>query len=92
MDGRNLIHPMTAGDLVESACILAVQERGDGVEVRILECTGLETHDHRWDTPAGAHRHPAARATASFRDRHTGLRIQLELKASTPLLFTRISI
>jgi hypothetical protein len=88
---------MTAGDLVHSACILAAVERGDGVELRILECVGIEPVDegtYRWDmlkTP-GAHQYPEARATFTFRDRHGLGRTQLEMKASTPLLFTRIAV
>lgn len=96
MDARNLIHPMTAGDLVQSACVLGIVERGMGAEteVRILECVSIEPHDDKWalDRADGQLIEGNARATCTFRDRGGTGRVQLELKASTPLLFTRISM
>ncbi len=87
MDQRNLIHPMTAGDLVESAVVVAQQERGMAsldVETRLLEVVSIDAAEG-W---------PAAYTFAeiTFRDQQTGSDHVIMLKANTPLLVTGISL
>lgn len=93
MDARNLIYPMTAGDLVVSACVLAIRERGMGAETEttIWECMDTERCGPGWPEIEGSVPRDDARLSVVFRDRQTSEVIRLELKASTPLLFTRIT-
>jgi hypothetical protein len=94
VDGRDLIHPMTAADLVESACVVAIREREIDAEAKtsIWQCTSVEHVGLGWPNIDGAQAHPDARLVATFHDRQTGERVELQLKAKTPLLFTRIAI
>lgn len=103
MDGRNLIHPMTAGDLVHSACVLAIQERGMGAETEtgILECVSIAPHGMvSQDGGKSAYYEdgaihwplPGSRADVTFRDRLHGGLLVLTLKPDTPLLFTGIRL
>lgn len=80
MDERKLIRAMTAGDLVESAVVVAQQERGMGaeVEMRLLEVTGI---DYDGDF-----------LQVSFRDKGNGDRIAMSLRRNSPLLVTGIRI
>lgn len=86
MDQRSLIHPMTAGDLVESAVVVAQQERGMGsqVETRLLEVVEIDAQE---DWPAAY-----TFAAITFRDRQTNGMHVIKLKAQTPLLVTGISL
>lgn len=77
MDVRNLIFPMTVGDLVQSACIVACTKRGDGVELHLLEVVNVDATDH-W-------RH------LTVRDRVTLERSDLTLDERTPILVSGIS-
>jgi hypothetical protein len=92
VDGRDLIHPMTAADLVESACVVAIREREIDAEAKtsIWQCTSVEHVGRGWSDVDG--NWPDARLVATFHDRQTGERVELQLKAKTPLLFTRIAI
>lgn len=82
MDQRNLIHPMTAGDLVESACVLAIRERGMGAETEtgLLEVVAVD--------PSSV----GGRLQVTFRNRMDGDLVSIPLKADTPLLVTGISL
>jgi hypothetical protein len=78
MDVRNLIFPMTAGDLVESALVLAQVERGDGPDMRLLEVVQIKT---------GANN----RLSITLRDRATFEQAEIELNRSTSVLVSNIS-
>lgn len=91
MDSRNLIHPMTAGDLVQSVGVLAIRERGAETEASIWECVDVEHIGRGWPDIDQSIPHPDARLVVTFRDRQTGETIHMQMKAKTPLLFTRIA-
>jgi hypothetical protein len=57
VDGRDLIHPMTAADLVESACVVAIREREIDAEAKtsIWQCTSVEHVGRGWPNVDGAH-------------------------------------
>lgn len=94
MDQRNLIHPMTAGDLVQSAVIVAQagqshdsdETRVAGAQLRLLEVVDVEYEATPSTHAAGS------RLIIEVRDRDTGEQFQLKLHPDTPILVTDISL
>lgn len=91
MDQRNLIHPMTAGDLVLSVVVVGQADEIAGAphprmrffEVVDVQHPGVEDPDL---VPAGGY------VEVAFRDRETGEHFQVRMRAETPLLVTAISL
>lgn len=81
MDVRNVIFPMTARDLVQSAVIVGVQKRGDGAEVYLLEVE---------DVLAAPDEGSDAMLQIEVIEQVTRERATLELFPDTPLLVTGI--
>jgi len=83
LDSRNVIYPMTAGDLVQSALIVGQRNAGRtyGAELRLLEVV-----DVGYDTE------PAAEPlSVRVRDVSTGEEASLHLNRDTPVLVTGIT-
>jgi hypothetical protein len=80
LDVRNLIFPMTAGDLVQSALVLCQVPRGDGPDLRLCEVTDVQRLDG-----------PSSNLKISFSDTATFDQWSTVLKPDTPLLITGIS-
>ena len=79
-DIRNLIFPMTAGDLVQSAVVVGVQKRGDGGEVQLHEVMEVQLIDEHHD--------PILHIV--FKNKFTLERWETRLKPDTPVLVTNI--
>lgn len=83
IDSRTVVFPMTAGDLagdlVQSACIVGCDKRGDGVEMRLLEVLDIKR-------PVDGDS-----LVVFVRDRVTLERGELVLNAGTPILIAEIS-
>lgn len=78
LDVRNLVFPMTAGDLVQSAKVLFQQQRGDGPDMRLCEVVHIGTTG-------------TLGTVYTFKDTATLEEFSISLKADTPLLITDIS-
>lgn len=79
IDARNVFFPMTAGDLVASACIAAFDKRGDGIDVRLLEVVDVDAAE------------PGQLLRITVRDRVSHEHGELVFAKATPILICEIS-
>lgn len=83
IDTRELLFPMTAGDVVVSVEIAAIRHRGDGPELRLFEVVDV----HRISAEKLG---PDDRVTIVAKDPAHGGFVEFTLPASWPLLLTGI--
>lgn len=82
-DVRNLIFPMTAGDLVQSAVVVGLYESSGGLPLR-LEVLSIKPIIHEKQVLPN-------KLEISFLEQVTQERFEVTLNADTPLLVTSIS-